>query len=385
MKYFLTKIITSLLLSLFLCYLFNYNFLKKEVIILKIKAKSNNCTVILEYNQNDKKEIINKNIQIPNTTILIRLEEKLNYIKLNNPDHCIFENLKFININNIKNNNIKNNKEIYFTNLKSIKLDLHKFRCSLLYFILIFFIFISINFQKFIDIINRSNSINPKYFKNIEFLRILFTLGIIANHLAVLKTTIIVEFFFIISGFFLSKSIDKIEQHDFNSYFIKRYIRLFPQYLLIMFFFHRKSFFQALIGFDIIFDRPLNINDKLLNDLWFVPVLFWTENLIFCMFKYLKKYTNFILAIMVFLLLRYYLYFKGSVYLEFMIRGLAFTGLGCFLYLFHKNVKIIKICPNENFITFLEIYAFTFCLKNIETHPKLILSMWCFLILYLFI
>ncbi len=250
---------------------------------------------------------------------------------------------------------------------------------------MIFFIFISINFQKFIDIINRSNCINPKYFKNIEFLRILFTAGIIATHLAILKTDIIVEFFFIISGFFISKSIDKIEHHDFNSYFIKRYIRLFPQYLLIMFFYHRKSFFQALIGFDIIFNRPLNKNDKLLNDLWFVPVLFWTENLIFCMFKYFKKYTNFILAILVFLLLRYYLYFKGSVYLGFIIRGLAFTGLGCFLNLFHKNIKIIKICPNVNFITFLEIYAFTFCIKNLETHPRIIISMWCFLILYLFI
>ena len=47
-----------------------------------------------------------------------------------------------------------------------------------------------------------SNSINQKYYKNIEFLRILFTIGIIANHLNILKTNIIVEFFFIISGFF---------------------------------------------------------------------------------------------------------------------------------------------------------------------------------------
>ena len=191
-----------------------------------------------------------------------------------------------------------------------------------------------------------------------------------------------VEFFFIISGFFLSKSLNKIEKIDFKSYFIKRYIRLFPQYLFIMFFFHRKSFFQALIGFDIIFDRPLNINDRLLNDLWFVPVLYWTENFIFCMFKYLKKYANFILAIIIFFLLRYYLYFKGNSYVYFMIRGLSFTGIGYFLNLFHENIKIIKICPSVNFVTFLEIFSFTFFIKNIETHPRIIISMWFFFILF---
>ena len=152
-----------------------------------------------------------------------------------------------------------------------------------------------------------------------------------------------------------------------------------------MLFFHRKSFFQALIGFDIIFDRPLNTNDRLLNDLWFLPVLYWTENFIFCLFKYLKKKANFILAIIIYFLLRYYLYYKGNTYVYFMIRGLAFTGIGYFLNIFHKNIKIIMICPSENFIIVLEILSFTFFIKNIETYPRIIISMWCFFILYFFI
>ena len=179
----LNKIISSLILSLFLCYLFNYNFFKKEVIILKIKSKSKNCMINLEYNHNHKNIIISKKFEIQNKDLLIKLEEKLRYIKLINKNHCIFDNFQFINTNININNYKNNNEEIYYTNLISEKLDLGYLRYSLFYFMSIFFIFISINIQKLNKLINMSNSINQKYYKNIEFLRILFTIGIIANHL----------------------------------------------------------------------------------------------------------------------------------------------------------------------------------------------------------
>lgn len=67
------------------------------------------------------------------------------------------------------------------------------------------------------------------------------------------------------------------------------------------------------------------------------------------------------------------------------IKGLSFTGLGCFLNLFQKNIKLISFCSNEYFITFFEIFSLTFLIKNIETHPTLLISMWFILIIYFFI
>ena len=128
MKHILTKIISSLILSLFLCYLFNYNFFKNEAIILKIKSKNKNCRIILEYNQNYKNKIFNKKFEIANKDLLIKLEDKLNYIKLINKSHCNFENFQFININININNYKKHNEEIYLTNLVSEKLDLKYLR-----------------------------------------------------------------------------------------------------------------------------------------------------------------------------------------------------------------------------------------------------------------
>ena len=69
----------------------------------------------------------------------------------------------------------------------------------------------------------------------------------------------------------------------------------------------------------------------------------------------------------------------------YMVRGLSFTSIGYFLNLFQKNVKITNFSSNKYFITFIEIYTFTFLIKNIKNYPKIIISMWCFFLIYLFI
>ena len=251
--------------------------------------------------------------------------------------------------------------------------------------------------------------------KNIEFLRFLFSLVIVCCHLKhgivneidipLYKTLmksfswseLPVDFFFIISGFFLFLTT------DFNQKFIdfakKKLIRFMPTVLFMLGIYYIFSLFTPIdfLKFENIFtilnlqNVGLTFRNGNVPASWFVSSLFWA----LCFFFYLRKCVNeklfnLICACIVFFCYSFWLHSDGINYKNVayvfnrgMIRAFAGIGAGYFLSMIYKDnigrikEKVLNIWQ-KLCLTGVEIYLFLFifyytCMHKTNYNNKLII------------
>ncbi len=267
--------------------------------------------------------------------------------------------------------------------------------------------------------------------KDIEILRFLFSLVIIFVHIKVLilkpfvdeipfyqnlidnfsYSYLPVDFFFIISGFFLFLTT------DFGCNFIdfakKKFLRLMPLafYIIVLYWLAAQFTPIKFIKYENVF-AMLTLNNCGLtlsypnnHCLWYISALFWCMCFYFYLYKIInKKHFNFITACMIFFCYSLWLHSHfphnwQNVYKVFnigMLRGIAGLGVGYFISMIYKdNIDKIrqtnlKILP-KILTTAAEIYLFCFifyyiCLHKMNYNNQLILIVafiglfWLFLI-----
>ena len=235
--------------------------------------------------------------------------------------------------------------------------------------------------------------------KNIEILRFLFALVIVCVHLPgeIFKSfsnsislyntlqlnfhwaSLPVDFFFIISGFFLFLTT------NFNQNFIdfakKKLIRFMPIIVFVLILKILCSLFTPISvhHFENVFTL-LNLQNVGLTfrngDVpasWFVSSLFWTLCFYFYLYKCVnKKLYNLITACIVFFCYSFWIHSKGINYLNIeyifnrgMIRAFAGVGFGYFLSMMYKdNIEVIKTKVlniwQKLLVTAAELYLFCF-------------------------
>lgn len=223
-------------------------------------------------------------------------------------------------------------------------------------------------------------SIERSYFKNIEFLRIIFTLVIVIYH--VLQFFRIetfgylgVEFFFILSGFFLMYTFNN--EKTLFEFMLKKITRFLP---LIMF---TTIIYSLIKGFDFFVVLPglffipyTGLCDDCFvgpGTVWYIDVLFWVSIFYFYLIKTQKPSTvNIIIGLLTFVGYLNSVYWGNGItevseeYGIFilnkgMIRGLSSMGLGYFVALNYLNFSHKDNKPTI-FFTFLEAVVLIFIL-----------------------
>jgi peptidoglycan/LPS O-acetylase OafA/YrhL len=383
--------------------------LSKKVSNLKIRVGNindiNNTNKNNINNNKDKSNINNNNIDnaIFIQTISITASKR---IKINNGEPINSSNGNSQEqqdlLTEYKHNDLIKGKKRFYTDTKKDNISIF---ILLTLFVSIFMLVENKKINKWIENkeINNNNNINSIKYKNLEFLRILFSIGIVLCHITltfsfgnIKANSIIVEYFFIISGFLLFKIIDqKIDKISTKDFIVKRYIRLFPIYLfciLIMLTFIQKksmAIFYYIFGAQVFIGDEFHVNSGVL---WFVPIIFWIGVIIFLLFKTFKKeIALFLLGVLTYLCIfcNYGYGKKGNIFLSGgSVRGMATMGLGCFVYIFYKNFKL----PNINtkigkyFITAFELLIFSILLRcsiNFDGFP-LTVCLNMSILLYLF-
>ncbi|MBQ8847544.1 MAG: acyltransferase [Candidatus Gastranaerophilales bacterium] len=234
-------------------------------------------------------------------------------------------------------------------------------------------------------------------FKNIEFLRFLFILVIIACHIKQGVTNAFnieiyqnfnnfirfswlpVDFFFIIAGFFMFLKTDF--SVNFISFAKNKFIRLMPTVLGVLGIIFILSLFIKPLNwihhenlFTILNLQNVGLTTKNGNipPSWFVSTLFWVMCFYFYLYKCVKReYFNLITASMVFICYSIFLHVPSSWnianYFYFInmgvVRGLAGIGAGYFLCILYQNykekIKNAKLTlPKTLLITGIELYVF---------------------------
>ena len=246
--------------------------------------------------------------------------------------------------------------------------------------------------------------------KNIEFLRFIFSLIIVFFHVVMLKSYLCqnfltidlykyftdnagyaffcVEFFFIISGFFLAQS-NNIKEKSTSHFITGKIIRLWPTLATAIALYWIFSLFTPLeynkYGnvLTLFFLNNIGITKIYPNihSAWFVSVLFWVLLFYFNFIKICQnKYKNFYISLLVFITLglTYNLSTRPIIFvlgwINFgIIRGIACVGLGYLIGTYLKdNIQRIKTCYNslkhKIIISFLEIYLFCFLMYYLVFH-----------------
>lgn len=233
-----------------------------------------------------------------------------------------------------------------------------------------------------------------EHFKNVDFLRFIFAIIIVMFHgrnATVLPYLLFptfkhchvcVDFFFIISGFFLFYSIKNIDTVTFA---IKRFFRLAPMVWFIVLFTIIASIFikeenftlsniilRCLLLSNIGF-APSTEGALSLGITWFVSVLFWVSIFYFYIHKIFdKKYLNLIIWLII--IFSYALYYSNNHFgtgghthtlYHFadigVLRGLAGIGIGYFISELYKSTFLKQCSKNLKLvITGVEIFSISF-------------------------
>lgn len=244
--------------------------------------------------------------------------------------------------------------------------------------------------------------------KNIEFLRILFTIIIIMLHLfsksylygiapdvrifhhlhnSTVDADKCIDFFFIIAGFFLALKINPyISTFDFAQ---KRIIRLYPIVFICILGYLIASFlgmghfdlYQNI--FTLLTINGVGLTFKIGNSgqLWFVSALLWSSIFYFYIIRnFDKKYVNIFIALITFfsysLLLHHgngHLHsFMENIYYAFnagLLRAFGGLGIGYFVNMWYSKCFREESIQNNIFqkvlITGLEIYLLSFLIWNL--------------------
>lgn len=261
------------------------------------------------------------------------------------------------------------------------------------------------------------------YFKNIDFLRFLFAIFIVVfhmsriaceqvNYLPKLNDILInshylnccVEFFFIISGFFLILTFRS--KQTFYEYMIQKFIRLTPVILFTVLCFAVLSFFN-ISEFDImdniyalVFLNGLGIFNRVdspffeygnVHVTWFVSVFVWISVLYWYLFGLLSlKAFNIVVGCMVVVCLHIYSYKLNVLIPETIIRGIFAIGLGCLLGCFYKNyinkLKQKQISIKKIFLLGLpELILFTYFIVAINVKKFFLPSATDYIFIFIFI
>lgn len=250
--------------------------------------------------------------------------------------------------------------------------------------------------------------------KNVEFLRFVFIIFIILFHMTGLNGSLAksfmdeiplyhdlvvnsgfvlgyfcVEFFFVISGFFLLVTTNfSVSLIDFAK---KKIMRMWPVIAFSLVLYWIFSLFTPLIwkkyaniySFLLLNNVGITTQSGNLSTIWFVSALFWTLLYFFFIIKYISRvWVNFIVAITTVLSFAFIIHWVGIKYtitnnyyiFNFgVMRAIACIGLGYFIgvfYLEHKS-KIQNYVPNllKNLIyTATELYLFLFLMYHFTIH-----------------
>ena len=245
--------------------------------------------------------------------------------------------------------------------------------------------------------------------KNVDFLRFIFAVMIVMYHIrnynalhvsnfglaGIDNWCICVDFFFIISGFFLFKNFNiATDTFDFAK---KRFLRLAPLvWLVILLFAIINLFVNVNYTFDgnilrlfllncIGVTRSVEIGGEKLGVTWFVSVLFWVSLFYFYLAKILeKKYLN--LTIWIIIFFSYCMYLNRSnfvfgsisaniysVFNKGMLRGFAGIGVGYFLSMFYNSGFLKTVTKFEKIvISVVEIILAYYLFYNLMFNPHII-------------
>ena len=178
--------------------------------------------------------------------------------------------------------------------------------------------------------------------KNVEFLRLIFTLGIVAHHTALNGNLqffnegwLGVEFFFILSGFFLMITFKP--EKSMREFARSKAVHFIPLTLLLALF-NGKI---ALIPANMLFLQGTGLAAAAPPQGWYLGVLFWVSLFYFYVLKVFKpEVSKPIIALITFFA---YCAFKNgwsnALLSAQLIRGLAGIGLGSFLGCFWMSVS----------------------------------------------
>ncbi|HBO59061.1 MAG TPA: hypothetical protein DD624_04040 [Alphaproteobacteria bacterium] len=174
--------------------------------------------------------------------------------------------------------------------------------------------------------------------KNVEFLRLLFTFGIVAHHMTPVidffnEGWLCVEFFFLLSGFFLMIT---FKPEKTAKGFVKSKIIHFIPLTAAVALFNGKI---ALIPTNMLFLQGTGLAAAVPPQGWYLGVLFWVSLFYFYILKVFKpEISKLTIALITFFA---YCAFKNgwsnALLSSQLIRGLAGIGLGCFLGCFWRS------------------------------------------------
>ena len=176
--------------------------------------------------------------------------------------------------------------------------------------------------------------------KNVEFLRLLFTIGVVVAHLAPNVTVYNmggrgVDFFFLLSGFFLM--ITFRPERSVYSFVQSKVIHFIPLTVLCAVF-NGKI---ALLPANMLFLQGTGLVTPVPPQGWYLGILFWVGLFYFYLLKIAKpKITKLIIAAMTFF--SYCFIHNGgtpSIYALCIARGFAGIGAGCFLGYLYLQIK----------------------------------------------
>ena len=346
--------------------------------------------ITLGYRKDIEDNLVFLKKKIKNNVVKFKIEEKyVSYFKVDLP-----ENIKI--------------QKVVFSGLKKQRIELieNEYNGKRLKGIITFdFIFIGfLSFFSFLFMLNAfKNRYNPKIeeklprIMNIEFLRVLFTLGIVSCHFF-RKINVYsgggqgVDFFFILSGFFLSLTFNP--ERKALEFAKSKFIRWIP---LIIFggFIRHPSFSSIFYPLFFLQNTGLAYQDIANDTAWYLGVLFWVLIFYLSVFKTMKPETrNLFIGTSVFLL--YIICARaegdarwGMVYSYFprgLLLGIAGVGLGCMLQqICVRNDKVVV----KKSATFFEIVALLYILLSVFIMPMaeewIFMPISHFIILYLFI
>lgn len=227
---------------------------------------------------------------------------------------------------------------------------------------------------------------NIKY-NSIEIFRILFTFIIIIFHIFGIiepkpevyqycrHSRVIVEFFFIISGFFLYKSF--LKDFDVKNNIIKRLIRLYPLYFFTIIFialFNHVSFHKLVPQFMMFASVGFAQKGPLVAYYWFICPLFWISCFYFTMLALVKDKLKFNLINCILIYFATVIltsanttFFEGSkniltVFNAGMLRAILGIGIGILIAMNFSNIKI-KL--NKIFMTFIELFLSSYLISQL--------------------
>ncbi len=329
--YFYVVFLTSILLSA-THFLFLDDLLK-----IRIQTTANAGSITVAY-LNDKGETVNTSERVINGRASLRIYSgKMEKLCLTPPEGTKITEVK---ITGRKKQSFTGNSDEWFN--KSFKAAAH---FDFKIFVIITFLYAAVIYM----LLKRESPFDSHVpqMMNMEFLRLIFALGIVSYHLAE-RLNIFnegwlgVEFFFILSGFFLTITFTSDRT---TADFVKSKLIHFIPLLFMCAFFSKAKIIPVLSNILLLQSTGLS-DDVVPPQSWFLAVLFWVSLFYF----YMMKICPVKVCRLVFALLTFFSYTAcrhfgwdgmiNNIFSIRLLRGVAGIGLGYFIaYFYQISVK----------------------------------------------